>query len=103
MAIAHIDNNSFESEVLGYDGKVLVDFFATWCGPCKMMAPILEEIASEQHDVKICKVDVDDEPALATKYKVMSIPTLVLFDRGQEVGKKVGAMSKADTLKWLEQ
>lgn len=85
-------------EVINGEKPVLVDFFATWCGPCQMMAPLVEELAEEQDDVIICKVDVDDEEELATRYRVMSIPTLMLFKKGEIAGKNVGALSK-DKLK----
>lgn len=74
-------------------GKVIVDFWATWCGPCKMQAPILEQFAQSHPDVSVCKVDVDDEPQLAARYGIMSIPTLLYFHNGQLVNKTVGVQT----------
>jgi len=81
-------------EVINGDKPVLVDFFATWCGPCQMMAPLIEELAEEQSDVVVCKVDVDEEEELAGRFHVMSIPTLMLFKDGELAAKNVGALSK---------
>lgn len=90
MEIKHVNSNEFEAEVLKSDKKVLVDFWANWCGPCKMLAPVLEQVADEMPDVQIVKVDVDDNGDLAEKYNVMSIPTMILFKNGEQVGKSVG-------------
>ena len=95
MSVLHITNDSFQSEVLNHKGTVLLDFFATWCGPCKMLSPILEQVANDNPDVKVVKVDVDEEPALAQHFGVMSIPTLVVFKDGQAVSQSVGGKSKA--------
>lgn len=97
MAEIILTKDNFD-EVINGDKPVLVDFFATWCGPCQMMAPLVEELAEEQSDVVVCKVDVDEEEDLATRYRVMSIPTLLLFKKGELVAKNVGALSK-DKLK----
>ena len=83
--VKHINTDNFEEEVIKAEGKVLVDFFATWCGPCTMLAPVLEQVADSKPEVKIVKVDVDEEPELATRYKVMSIPTLMVFEKGEVV------------------
>ena len=85
-----ITTDEFESEVLRADGTVLVDFYATWCGPCKMLAPVLEEFAKTHEDIKIVKIDVDEETPLAIKYGVMSIPTLILFRNGEIAGQTLG-------------
>ncbi len=95
MSVLHITNDSFKAEVLDQKGTVLIDFFATWCGPCKMLAPILEQVANDNPDVKVVKVDVDEEPELAQKFGIMSIPTLVVFKDGQAISQNVGGRSKA--------
>ena len=103
MAIIHIENEQqFQNEVLQSNIPVLVDFFATWCGPCKMIAPTLEEIASEREDFKICKVDVDQLPALAAQYKIMSIPTLIVFNDGKPGAPAMGARPKQAILAQVE-
>ena len=89
-----ITNDNFESEVKNYNGKVLVDFFANWCGPCKMLSPIIEEIAAEHPELKVGKVNVDDEIALAMQFRVASIPTVLLFENGEVVDKFVGYRDK---------
>ena len=96
--VKHINTDDFEEEVIKAEGKVLVDFFATWCGPCTMLAPVLEQVADSKPEVKIVKVDVDEEPELATRYKVMSIPTLIVFEKGEVVKKSLGVISKAELL-----
>ena len=85
-----LNTQNFEQEVLKADGKVLVDFFATWCGPCKMLSPLLEEAAKNHPEVKFAKVNVDSEVQLAMQYKVASIPTVLLFENGEVVDKFVG-------------
>ena len=102
MAIVKVTESNFEQEVLQAEGKVLVDFWAVWCGPCQMLTPIIEELAEELTDVKVCKIDVDEERSLALKYKIMSIPTLVVFDRGEIVRKSVGFSSKEEILELLK-
>jgi thioredoxin 1 len=97
MAIVNVTDQSFANEVEG-SGTVLVDFWAPWCGPCKMIAPILEELDKEIGDLKIAKVNVDDNPEAASRFGVMSIPTLIVFKDGQPVDKVVGFQSK-DALK----
>lgn len=92
--ITYLNNDNFQSEALGA-GVVLVDFYADWCGPCKMIAPVLEELAAEfDGRAKICKVDVDNNDELASKYGIRSIPTLIIFKNGQEAEKSVGFSSK---------
>lgn len=95
MAVEHINENQFKSVVLESEKPVLVDFFATWCGPCRQMSPILEQVSEERSDVKIVKVDVDENQNLAAEYGVMSIPTLIYFKGGKAVSQAVGARSKA--------
>ena len=94
MAIVTITKDNFEKEVIGSNQTVLVDFWATWCGPCKMIAPIVEEIAASRPDVKVCKIDVDNEPELAVRFKIMSIPTLLVFKNGEITDKAIGLRSK---------
>ena len=95
MAVEHINENQFKSVVLESEKPVLVDFFETWCGPCRQMSPILEQVSEERSDVKIVKVDVDENQNLAAEYGVMSIPTLIYFKGGKAVSQAVGARSKA--------
>ena len=92
--LQHINENQFTEKVLNGKGVVVVDFFATWCAPCKMLSPILEELQSEMDNVEIVKIDVDECSALATKYGVQSIPTIKIFKDGAEVDTKVGFMPK---------
>lgn len=101
MSILHITNENFEAEVLQSDKPVLLDFFATWCGPCRMVGPILEEIAEENADIKVCKIDVDQEPELAKRFKVVSIPLLVAMKDGNIVNQGLGAMPKEKILALL--
>jgi thioredoxin len=97
-----VTQKDFQKEVLDYPGLVLVDFWATWCPPCKMIAPILESIASEKAGlVKIVKVDTDKEQFLAMNYEISSIPTLILFNNGAKVKQISGAMPKAQLLNWI--
>ncbi|MVO98027.1 thioredoxin [Paenibacillus lutrae] len=97
MAIVNVTDQSFKGEVEA-EGTVLVDFWAPWCGPCKMIAPVLEELSKEDTNLKIAKVNVDDNPESASRFGVMSIPTLIVFKNGQPVDKVVGFQSK-DALK----
>lgn len=94
MATIHAKNDSFQQEVLDYNGIVLVDFYADWCGPCKVVAPILEEISESMKDVKFVKVNVDENQELAAKYSVFSIPTFLIFKNGDVKNQFVGAHSK---------
>ena len=103
MEILHVTEANFDSQVLQADKPVLVDFWATWCGPCQMQAPILEELAKERDDVIIAKVDVDQNPKLAQKYRVMSIPMLAVFKNGQPVVSAVGLQNKATLNEMLNQ
>ena len=101
MASINIHMDNFESEVLHSDRKVLLDFWAPWCGPCRMVGPILEEIAVERADVKIGKINVDEQPELAAEFNVMSIPMLVVIDNGRIVSRSVGAKPKSAILAML--
>lgn len=102
MSVIKVNKESFEAEVLKAEKTVLVDFFADWCGPCKMLSPVIDQIADEQSDIKVCKVNVDAEPELAMKYGVMSIPTLVVIRNGKEVNKSVGLVSKEEILELIK-
>jgi len=102
MAIVNINNANFKAEVLDSDKKVLVDFWAPWCGPCRMVSPIVDEIAGENASIKVAKVNIDEEPQLAAQYGVMSIPTLMVFEKGEIANKAVGARNKAFILQMLE-
>ena len=102
MAVVNITNANFKEEVLDSDKKVLVDFWAPWCGPCRMVSPIVEEIAEENAAIKVAKVNIDEQPQLAAQYGVMSIPTLMLFENGDVVDKAVGARNKSFILQMLE-
>lgn len=102
MSVLTIDSNNFEAEVLHSDLPVLVDFWATWCGPCRMMGPIVDEIAEEKAGaLKVGKINVDEQPALASQFGVMSIPTLILFQNGKAVKQSVGLKPKGDILAML--
>ena len=98
MAVIHVTKENFETEVLQSEKKVLIDFWASWCGPCRMVSPIIDEIAGEQDAVKIRKVNVDEQPELAQAFGVMSIPTLAVVEGGKVVEQAVGARPKADIL-----
>lgn len=97
-----ITSDNFEQEVLKSDKKVLVDFWASWCGPCRMLSPIIDEVAKSTDKVKVGKVNVDEESDLATKFAVMSIPTLILFENGKPVKQIVGVQSKDAILRMIE-
>ena len=89
-----ITKDNFESEVLKAEGTVLIDFWATWCGPCRMLSPIVDEVASEHTDVKVGKSNVDEQPELAQQFGIMSIPTLIVFRNGQKVNESIGLIPK---------
>ena len=101
MSILHITKANFEEEVLHSDKPVLLDFFAVWCGPCKMISPIIEEIAEENESIKVCKIDVDNDPELASRYQIFSIPTLLVIQNGNVIQQAVGAQSKKQILDML--
>jgi thioredoxin 1 len=94
-AITHVTDSNFQAEVLESDRPVLVDFWAPWCGPCRIVAPHLEELAGERDDLRIVKLNVDENPQVSARYNVMSIPTLLLFKNGQVAHQIIGAMPKS--------
>ena len=101
MSAVIINNANFEKEVMNSEKKVLVDFWAPWCGPCQMVLPIVEEIAVERPDIKVCKINVDENPELAKRFRVMSIPTLVVLEKGEILERSVGAKPKEAILDML--
>lgn len=101
MSVIKVDNNNFESEVLNSEKKVLLDFYADWCGPCRMVAPIVEDLAEEHPEYKVCKINVDEQPELAVKFQVMSIPSLFVMENGEIVNQALGAKTKAQLLDML--
>ena len=101
MSVIAITKNNFEDEVLKSQKRVLLDFFASWCGPCRMVTPIVDEISEERTDIKVGKVDVDEDGELAIRYGVSSIPTLIVFEDGLEINRIVGARPKSAILEIL--
>ena len=101
MVAININNNNFLSEVMNSDKKVLLDFWAPWCGPCRMVVPMVEEIAKERPDIKVAKINVDENPELATRFGIMSIPTLVVMENGKIVNQATGARPKNAILAML--
>ena len=102
MNILEVTSENFEKEVLESDKPVLIDFYADWCGPCKMLSPIVEEVATEHNDVKVVKVNIDNEQDLAIKYSVMSIPTLIVIKNGEVENMSVGLISKDEILNLIK-
>ena len=98
-----VENNNNFDEIISSNAKVLVDFYADWCGPCKMVGPLVAQIADEHDDVAVVKVNVDDEMELAEKFGVASIPTIILFKDGKEAKKNIGAMSKAQLEEFISE
>lgn len=103
MSVIEITKDNFEAEVVEAEGKVLIDFWATWCGPCMMMKPIIEELAEGDTPCRICSINVDDEPELAMKFGIISIPTLAVFVGGVEKKRSVGAISREAVLSLIEE
>ena len=102
MEIIKVNSQNFEEEVIKSEKPVLIDFYADWCGPCKMLSPIIDEIAEENSEIKVVKVNVDDSQDLAMKYQVMSIPTLVVIKDGKEVNRSVGLIDKTDVISLIK-
>ena len=102
MSVTKLTVDTFEKEALAAGKPVLVDFYADWCGPCKMLAPVVEEIAGESEQYRVCKLNVDDAPDIAARYGVMSIPTLIVFKNGEAAGRTVGVQSKQTILNMLK-
>ena len=103
MSVISIAKDTFQEKVLRSDTKVLLDFWAPWCGPCRMVAPVVEEIAEEHPDILVGKVNVDEEMELAMQFGVSSIPTLVVMENGKKIAQAIGYRPKADILKLLEE
>lgn len=101
--VAEVNQDQFHEQVINYQGKVLVDFFAPWCGPCKMIAPIVEQLAAEKTDIKVVKVNADEAPELMSHFGVRGIPTLLLLENGELVDRKVGAASLSQITEFVSQ
>ena len=101
MSAISVNKNNYGQEVLNSDKPVLLDFWASWCGPCRIVSPIVDEIAAERSDIKVCKINVDEQPELAARFGVMSIPTLVVMKNGKVINQAVGARPKAQILAML--
>ena len=101
MAAININHHNFQNEVMNSERKVLLDFWAPWCGPCRMVVPMVEEIAKERPDIKVAKINVDENPELATRFGIMSIPTLVVMENGKIVNQATGARPKNAILAML--
>ena len=101
MSAIHINHNNFQEEVMNSEKKVLLDFWAPWCGPCQMVLPLIDEIAGERSDIKVGKINVDENPELAKRFRVMSIPTLIVMEKGEIVNRSTGYRPKEEILELL--
>ena len=101
MSVINVTKSNFENEVMHSDKTVLLDFWAPWCGPCRMVAPVIDEIAAERSDIRVGKINVDEQPELAAQFGVISIPTLVVMKNGEAVNRSVGARPKSAILEML--
>ena len=101
MALIEVNKNNYEEEVLNYNGKVIIDFNAEWCGPCKMLAPVLEEISEEKTNIKFVSVNVDMNEELASSFNIMSIPCVVLMENGKEVKRSIGLVPKVELERFI--
>ena len=103
MAVLESNDNNFQDDVLKASGLVMVDFWAEWCGPCKMLLPVMQEVAAERQDVlKVVKINIDENPEAPSKYGIRSIPTVILFKNGEVLDTKIGANSKSTYLEWVD-
>jgi thioredoxin 1 len=102
MSVINIKKENFESEVIRSDKPVLLDFWASWCGPCRMLAPVLDAVAQEREDIKVCKINVDEQQELASQFGIMSIPTLIVMENGEIRNRSQGAKPKEAVLALLD-
>lgn len=102
MSTIQLNNGNFEEEVIKSEMPVLVDFWAAWCGPCQMLAPTIDELAAELTEAKVCKVNVDENPELASRYKIMTIPSLLVFRNGEVVSRSIGVKTKKEIKEFIE-